>query len=128
MSETNYLFVYGTLLNKANNDMSQFLGQHAMLVGKGYFYGELYLVDWYPGAVKSKQATDKVYGTIYKISEANLVFKVLDDYEGVQEGLYDRVLMDVFIDADTVLNCWVYLYSQPTSNLKRIDSGDFFKL
>ena len=120
-----HLFVYGTLLGGAHNDMSQFLAKHSEYVGKGYFQGRLYQVDWYPAAILSDQSTDKVFGSVYKMTNVPYVLRVLDIYEGVDEGAFKRVLVDVNLDTKTTCNCWVYLYNQPTSNLKQILSGDF---
>ena len=127
MSKTNYLFVYGTLLGDVNHEMSSFLAQHSKFVAKGYFRGKLYKIDWYPGAVLSDFYTDKVYGSIHKISNSRTVFQVLDDYEGVNDYLYKRQLIDVFLDTETSIKSWVYLYNRPISNAEQISSGDFMK-
>ncbi|WP_242131845.1 gamma-glutamylcyclotransferase family protein [Aestuariivivens marinum] len=120
-----YLFVYGTLLSNANNDMSRFLLQYAKFVSKGYFYGKLYLIDWYPGAIVSINKDDKVFGHIYKILDETTLFETLDDFEGIDEQLYIRCLLDVYSKNKTPHNCWIYLYNQSVANLKQIFSGDF---
>ncbi|WP_242157592.1 gamma-glutamylcyclotransferase family protein [Aestuariivivens sediminis] len=125
MHSTNYLFVYGTLLSDVNNAMSKFLETHSEYVGKGYFPGKLYMVDWYPGAIAIKQGKNKVFGRIYRMSNAQKVLEVLDGYEGIDEGLYKRHIMEVFLESKTVYNCWVYLYNQPITDLEQIQSGDF---
>lgn len=122
---SNYLFVYGTLLSDVNHDMSRFLAVRSQFVGKGYFKGKLYRIDWYPGAVLSDLDTDKVYGSIHKVSNNPIVFKILDEYEGVGEYLYKRQLIDVYLDTKTSIKSWVYLYNQPLSNAEQILSGDF---
>jgi len=83
---SNYLFVYGTLQNKVDNDMSKFLSSNAVLIGKGYFHGKLYKISWFPGAITSNNASDKVFGSVFKLIHAETVFNVLDDYEGVGEN------------------------------------------
>ncbi|WP_223550424.1 gamma-glutamylcyclotransferase [Aestuariivivens sp. NBU2969] len=121
----NYLFVYGTLLSNANNDMSRFLLQYAKFVGKGFFYGRLYRVDWYPGAILSEKKDEKVFGHVYRILKESPLFETLDAYEGVEEGLYLRLLTNAYLYNGTECNCWVYMYNQSTQGLKRIVSGDF---
>lgn len=122
-----YLFVYGTLLKENDNAMSKFLQRHSQCVGKGFFQGKLYKISWYPGAVLSVNKADRVYGSIFKFNDGQTVFKVLDNYEGVDQNLFKRVLVDTFLDDKTVVTSWVYLYNLSISHLKQIDSGDFLK-
>ncbi|GAA4951256.1 gamma-glutamylcyclotransferase [Algibacter agarivorans] len=129
---SNYLFVYGTLLKDLDNDMSKFLNVHARLVGKGYFYGQLFQVSWFPGAIESTNTSEKVYGSIFNVKDFETLFKVLDDYEGVGENqpkpnLYTRELVTAFLQDGSELETWVYLYNLPTEHLKQIISGDFLK-
>lgn len=128
----NYLFVYGTLLKKSNNEMSNFLASHAVLIGKGYFYGNLYEVTWYPGAILSNNTSEKVFGMIFKIENSQEVFKVLDDYEGIGEQysephLFKKKLITAFLKDGTPFETFVYVYSQSIIGLKQISSGDFLK-
>ncbi len=133
-----YLFVYGTLLNENDNAMSKFLAAHSVFVSKGYFYGKLYLVDWFPGAILSDNtetssaqvSEERVFGSVFKISDPALVFKVLDDYEGLGEHdpkphLFKRETITVFLENNTKIKAWVYVYNHSTANLKRIISGNF---
>lgn len=127
-----YLFVYGTLQEAVDNDMSRFLSQNSQVIGKGYFNGELYSVSWFPGAVLNAQSLDKVYGTIFKLKDAEFVFKTLDAYEGYnthspKTSLFTRALVPAYLDNGTEINTWVYLFNQSVSNYKRIFSGDFLK-
>ena len=127
---SNYLFVYGTLLKDLDNDMSKFLSVHTRLVGKGCFHGQLFQVSWFPGAITSKNTSEKVYGSIFKVKDFETLFKVLDGYEGVGENqpkpnLYTRELVTAFLQDGSKLETWVYLYNLPTEHLKQIVSGDF---
>jgi gamma-glutamylcyclotransferase (GGCT)/AIG2-like uncharacterized protein YtfP len=128
--DSDYLFVYGTLLKDLDNEMSNFLASHSVFTGKGYFYGELYKVSWYPGAILSNDVSDKVYGMIFKVKNSEVVFKVLDEYEGLGDHqskpyLFKRELITVFIETNIKIKSWVYLYDRPIKNLKKIISGDF---
>lgn len=69
-----YLFVYGTLLRNINNEMSHYLNANAEFVGKGYFNGEMYDIDNYPGAIISDCCSDRVYGHVYKIRDTKSYF------------------------------------------------------
>lgn len=127
-----YLFVYGTLLKDSENEISKFLASHSVFIGKGYFYGKLYQVSWFPGAVLSNNTEERVFGHVFKIDNPNSVFNVLDDYEGIGEHyleprLYQKKIITVFLEDKTEVESWVYLYNHSTENLKQIISGDFLK-
>lgn len=137
---SDYLFVYGTLLKNKDNEMSKFLASHSDFIRKGYFNGKLYLVDWFPGAILSDNtetssaqvSEERVFGSVFKISDPALVFKVLDDYEGLGEHhpkphLFKKERITVFLENNTEIKAWVYLYNRSTAHLKRIISGDFIK-
>ncbi len=120
-----YLFVYGTLLQAIDNPMSQFLSKHSQILGKGYFHGKLYDVGAFPAAILSALKTNKVYGTVVEILNPIHTFKVLDNYEGVHEGLYLRKMTPAFLNNQTKIEVWVYIYNNPTENLRLIPSGNY---
>lgn len=127
---TEYLFVYGTLQEVVDNDMSRFLLRNSQPLAKGYFNGVLYRISWFPGAVLSTKTLDKVYGTIFKLNSAEFVFKTLDTYEGYdvnspKTSLFRRTLITAYLEDDTEIKTWVYVFNQSVSNDKRIFSGDF---
>jgi gamma-glutamylcyclotransferase (GGCT)/AIG2-like uncharacterized protein YtfP len=110
--------------------MSKFLEKNAEFIGEGYFYGKLYKISWYPGAILSQDANNKVYGHIYKVKDEEKTFKILDDYEGITETAefpneYKRVLTDAFFKTDEILKTWVYIYNLETTGLTQITSGNF---
>lgn len=106
--------------------MSQFLASHAQFIGKGYCYGKLYMVSWFPGAVLSNNTSEKVYGMLFEIKNPGTVFKALDDYEGVDEHLFKRVTTTAFVN-NKPIHTWVYVYNLSVVGLKQITSGDFLK-
>lgn len=127
---SDYLFVYGTLLKDFDSYMSKFLERNSDFIGAGYFYGQLFEVSWYPAAILSSDSAEKVYGHVFKISENEKTFKVLDDYEGIGDNSeypneYKRELIDAYLNSGEILKAWVYTYNQPTNHLKRIVSGDY---
>ena len=130
--DSDYLFVYGTLQEELDNDMSKFLVKHSENIGKGYIHAKLYKISWYPGAVLSHSKTNKVYGTVFKLKQSKTVFKVLDEYEGYVESslsksLYVRKRAAIYLQNNTQLKAWVYEYNQSVSNENHISSGDFLK-
>lgn len=129
---SNYLFVYGTLLKNFDSYMSKFLEKNAEFFGESYFNGKLFEISWYPGAVLSTDEDDKVYGHIYKITDEEKTFKILDDYEGISETAevpneFKRVLIHAFLNNETMLQTWVYVYNLSTLNLRQIASGNYLK-
>ncbi|SFZ94388.1 Uncharacterized conserved protein YtfP, gamma-glutamylcyclotransferase (GGCT)/AIG2-like family [Flaviramulus basaltis] len=127
-----YLFVYGTLLKDLENEMSKFLASHSKFISKGYFYGKLYKVTWFPGAILSTNTLDKVYGMVFKIENPEAVFNVLDDYEGIGEKypepqLFKKLVTTAFLEDGSTLKTWVYLYNLPVKGLKQITSGNYLK-
>ncbi|WP_298533745.1 gamma-glutamylcyclotransferase [uncultured Algibacter sp.] len=130
---SDYLFVYGTLLEDTEHEMSKCLSAYASYEARGYFQGKLYRVSWFPGAIISDSSLDKVYGKLYKLSAINSLFEVLDEYEGVRENspkpnLFKREQITISVENSlTVIKAWVYLYNHSVDGLKQIPSGNFLK-
>lgn len=82
------VFVYGTLKRGCVNHHflagQKFLG--AARTAPGY---TLYALGDYPGMVRSDNASHDVAGEVWTVDTACL--KKLDELEGVNEGLYERV-------------------------------------
>jgi gamma-glutamylcyclotransferase (GGCT)/AIG2-like uncharacterized protein YtfP len=127
---SDYLFVYGTLLKDFDSYMSKFLERNSDFIGTGYFNGKLFEVSWYPAAILSNISSEKVFGHIFKIHENEKTFKILDDYEGIGDtsecpNEYRRELIDAHLDSGEILKVWVYIYNQSTENLRFIASGNY---
>jgi gamma-glutamylcyclotransferase (GGCT)/AIG2-like uncharacterized protein YtfP len=126
---SDYLFVYGTLLSELKHEMGEKLLQHAELLGSASCQGKLYRIAWYPGLVNSKFDKYKVDGELYKMHDAQALFLILDEYEGIHpeyptEGEYRRVLRSVTFE-DSTIESWVYIYQGKVVGLRWIKSGDF---
>lgn len=126
---TEYLFVYGTLLSKLNHAMNVTLQHHGKLLGPATCPGKLYRIAWYPGLMHSKYEKYIVKGELYQLHETENLFRILDEYEGINplyptEGEYKRVKRTVTFEGDT-LESWVYLYQGVRKGLRLIRSGDF---
>jgi len=126
------LFVYGTLREALAHPMAKVLGTHAARIGRASFRGQLFDLGEYPGAVSSRDASDRVVGELYRIEsgrEAALLAE-LDRYEGCDRddpssAEYVRVHAMVEPDGGGPLEAWIYLYNRPTWRLERIVSGDY---
>ncbi|MGA0557003.1 gamma-glutamylcyclotransferase family protein [Larkinella sp. VNQ87] len=120
-----HLFVYGTLLSGSEHPMANWLRLHSRLLGPGFFAGWLYDLSTYPGAVLDPLTDAKVHGEVYcvPIPVFESLLQTLDDYEGDE---YTRAVVPVQT-ADGPVDCWTYLFNQPTDALPLIRSGRYGK-
>lgn len=97
-------------------------------IGKGYFNGKLFRVEWYPGALYEPGAPTRVHGEIYQLNSLEIL-EELDEYEDVLEdeaaSLYVRKVVPVRNSQEADIPCWAYLYNQPVSDLPLIEGGYF---
>jgi gamma-glutamylcyclotransferase (GGCT)/AIG2-like uncharacterized protein YtfP len=128
---SDYLFVYGTLMQGFNNPFAKKLHESAYFEDYGNFAGVLYAVSWYPGALYDPDSSGKVYGEVYRMKNATELISVLDEYEDVlpdeTESLYIRRTIPVYTNQGQI-HCQTYLYNQPVTTLQLIASGDFRNL
>jgi gamma-glutamylcyclotransferase (GGCT)/AIG2-like uncharacterized protein YtfP len=130
MENCDKLFVYGTLRNNFENEYAKFLQKHSKYWGNGYFFGQLFDVGDYPGAVYDALCTEKVFGDIFLLKNKE-VLHMLDAYEGVGESNpqpqeYKREMIAIFSEGQAI-SCWTYLYNHPLQTLKKISSGDYLQ-
>jgi gamma-glutamylcyclotransferase (GGCT)/AIG2-like uncharacterized protein YtfP len=111
---TEKIFVYGTLRPR---------GEEATHILSGF---DLYLYSWFPFI---KPGKGSVKGNIKRVAEGDL--PALDRYEGVPNGLYERIQVKVVnINKDKETKAWVYVPKKLLENDDRefpiINSGDWF--
>lgn len=129
-TDSDLLFVYGTLRPSFTNTYAQYLRQHSQYVGDGKFPGQLLNLVNYPGAIYQPESTANVYGSIYNISaNKQHLLTYLDDYEGIGEAFenpheYIRTVIEVS-SGDNTVACWIYLYNLPIVEKQFIPSGDY---
>lgn len=131
MEEVHRLFVYGTLLTGLENQFAHYLQNHSKYVGKGYFFGHLYDVGHYPGAIYDPESEEKVEGDIILLNNDKEILSVLDAYEGVgsthpQPNEYRREIIVVY-HGEQPLHCWTYLYNHPVQYLIKIHPGNYIR-
>lgn len=125
----NTLFVYGTLLKKANNNFSKYLKANSVYLGKAWFHGLLFDTGEYPGAVYIPKIKYKVHGNLFEIKNFKQVISRLDEYEETgkqfpEPNEYIRQIVPVFTE-DKEKECWVYLYNWSVVGLRWIESGKY---
>lgn len=124
-SQSDYLFVYGTLLNKSNYAPGDYIKIHCEYVGNASFPGLLFDLGSYPAAIYDMDSRERVYGELYRISgNKNHLLTNLDEYEGYE---YNRKVIAVEQDA-SIIYAYCYLYNKPPEGLKQIISGDYLGL
>lgn len=129
---SDYLFVYGTLLQNVGNEMSRFLSANSVVKGRAYFYGRLFRISWFPGAILSNDKSEKVYGTYIRLNDVEKTLHALDRYEGYEankpeSSLFKREQITIFDEKGVSYKAWVYLYNQNVAEATRILSGDFLR-
>jgi gamma-glutamylcyclotransferase (GGCT)/AIG2-like uncharacterized protein YtfP len=126
-----HLFVYGTLMRGFDHPMAKLLSRSAEFIGEARCQGRLYLVKHYPGLVLSDDASDAVFGELFRLQTPEASLVTFDDYEGCGPGVappqYLRQVLAVTLDDGTVTEAWTYVYNRPVSKLKRITSGRFLE-
>jgi len=125
-----YLFVYGTLMQTYDHPMARLLSEQAERLGEGSCCGQLYQIKHYPGLIESRDASDRVFGELFRLRETRSLLAKLDDYEGcgpsaTQPTLYVRAIRPIARAGQPDVDAWVYLYNRPVTGLKRIASGRF---
>jgi gamma-glutamylcyclotransferase (GGCT)/AIG2-like uncharacterized protein YtfP len=118
MSNSAYIFVYGTLRRNASNAQRM---SSARFLFEARVKGALYRVDWYPGFTFNGE-TD-VTGEVYEVSQETL--SELDEYEGEE---YKRSLIEMNSPSSGALNVWVYEFIKDTKNLQRIPNGNWLEV
>jgi gamma-glutamylcyclotransferase (GGCT)/AIG2-like uncharacterized protein YtfP len=126
-----HLFVYGTLMRGFDHPMAKLLSRSAEFIGPARCQGRLYLVKHYPGLVLSDDASDVVYGELFRLHTPQPSLATFDDYEGCGPGVaspqYLRQLLPVTLEDGTVSEAWTYIYNRPVAKLNRITSGRFME-
>jgi gamma-glutamylcyclotransferase (GGCT)/AIG2-like uncharacterized protein YtfP len=124
------LFVYGTLMRGYDHPMARLLAANADFLGEANCRGRLYKVKHYPGLVASDEASDVVFGELYRLRVAEALLREFDMYEACGENFpeptqYVRRMLPVTLVGGSVSEAWTYLYNWPVAQLARIESGRF---
>lgn len=127
-TDTNLLFVYGTLMNGHGDDWQKQAGAH--LVGHGRMTGKLYDLGQFPGAVASSDPQCHIEGEVYSLDDVNLATKILDEYEEFhpsqpKKSLFVRKEAPVVMEDGTARRAWVYFYNRPVDESDLIYTGNY---
>ena len=127
---TDLLFVYGTLMRGYAHPMAKLLSANADFLGEASCAGRLYMVKHYPGLVLSDEASDLVFGELYRLRAPEDLLREFDMYEACGEGFaeptqYRRKTVSLTMADGSGVRAWTYVYNWPVTDLTRIESGRF---
>ena len=109
------LFAYGTLRD-ARQRALVLNGVASRELGRGSVAGALYDLGSYPGLLPG---TDRVPGSVIELADEAALAR-LDDFEGVDGGLYVRQRTTVHLDGGGAVEAWIYVYNRPVIGRRRI--------
>jgi gamma-glutamylcyclotransferase (GGCT)/AIG2-like uncharacterized protein YtfP len=119
-----YLFVYGTL-KRGGKSHRELNGKHVVrFISEARMRGALYKPcgEEYPGAVLSSVPHRFVKGELFVLVDPQKALPYLDEFEGVDDGLFRRELVDVWVRGRRV-KAWTYLYARPLTDANLIPTG-----
>jgi len=76
----------------------------------------------YPAAVLTSAPNRFVKGDLFILRDPQKTLRDLDEFEGVDEGLYRRELVDAWARGRRV-KAWAYLYARPLTGASLIPTG-----
>lgn len=126
-----FLFTYGSLRKKSGHPMRQMLSKNAEWMGEAEFQGKLYMVEDFPGAIRSSDPDDILKGDLFRLNQPSVLLKKLDHYEGFdpdhrEQSLFVREKEHVKMLPDRKpIRAWIYFYNKSVSHLRQIESGDY---
>src|SRR5262244_3589667 len=105
------VFFYGTLMARFNRPVRRQIDEYLTFRGAGSIAAMLFDLGAYPAAVPSIDS--RVRGEVYGVSNAEVAFRALDEFEGYRpdeaaESLYVRVFTPIFLDTHSRIDGWVY--------------------
>jgi gamma-glutamylcyclotransferase (GGCT)/AIG2-like uncharacterized protein YtfP len=119
-----YLFVYGTLKQggKFHRELSK--DRSVKFIGEARIRGMLYQIQNadYPGAVPTRRPNQYVTGQLFFMGQPQRTLAVLDEFEGVDEGLFRRELVEAKMNGKP-LKAWAYFYDRPLEDSNLLPVG-----
>jgi gamma-glutamylcyclotransferase (GGCT)/AIG2-like uncharacterized protein YtfP len=124
VSAPQYLFVYGTLKRGARSHRELVRNHAVRFISEARMRGDLYKLDGesFPGAVPTSAPNRFVEGHLFALHDPQKTLPGLDGFEGVDEGLFRRDLVDVWARGRR-LKAWAYLYARPLTAANLIPTG-----
>ncbi|MBZ4189670.1 gamma-glutamylcyclotransferase family protein [Niabella beijingensis] len=128
--QSNYLFVYGSLLSGFKSPAYEYMARYFELVGPATASGTLYDLGDYPAAIPDNSGRT-ITGELYRIRskhELSYALAQLDGYEGLnpeagETADYKRELCSIRRN-DEQVEAWVYWFSHEIKDKPVVESGN----
>jgi gamma-glutamylcyclotransferase (GGCT)/AIG2-like uncharacterized protein YtfP len=132
-SPTTHLFVYGTLMSRAQGLLGR--EQRARLARETHSLGEatltgarLYDLGHFPGLVETGDPAHIVHGEVLTLASPAATLAWVDEYEdvipsGPAASHYDRVARSVRLASGAELSAWVYRFTRDFARFAAIEGG-----
>jgi len=130
MTDSQTIFVYGTLRRDPESELSDLLARHWRFIGAATVQGRLFDLGAYPGLVLD-ETNGHVSGELYQITTSwPQVIERLDEYEGCttadpQPHEYRRELVEAMRPSGDLISAWAYVLNRDPHGLPIIESGDY---
>ncbi len=131
MKQPDYLFVYGTLMSGIENPINFQVAEYGEFIGLGIISAQLYLVDYYPGAIMDMHGLGTVQGEIYRLLYPKKTLKLLDEYEEYtyrqrshSEFVRKKVEVKQLSNNEKII-AWTYIFNKSTTSLVNLQTGRF---
>ncbi|MGJ5818265.1 gamma-glutamylcyclotransferase family protein [Paludibaculum fermentans] len=122
-TETEFLFVYGTLMGGVDNEWSRRLWQASGAPVEAKVAGRLYTLGGYPGMRDPEEgAAAWVHGQVARLPDSPALLADLDAYEGDE---FIRLTRTATLRDGRTVPVWVYMYQPEVDENQRIWSGRF---
>lgn len=132
-----FVFLYGTLLTGTRHrNIDHIVHRYCRPLGPAFIVGRLYSLGRYPGGVFTNNGSERIYGRLYYLKNAEKCLGLLDRYEEYNPAAetsseFIRKKVKTYrLPVPThhkVTEAWVYLYNYPISHRPRIYSGRYRK-
>ena len=127
---TELVFFYGTLMAGFDRRQRAGIDDQLSLIGRGSIGAALFDLGLYPAAIPSPES--RVWGELYRMTDAPAVLAALDDIEGYRaddpdRSLYIRSEAAVLLPDGSNTRAWVYFYNAPLGQAPRIPGGDYLQ-
>jgi gamma-glutamylcyclotransferase (GGCT)/AIG2-like uncharacterized protein YtfP len=121
-SPPQYVFFYGSL--KRGGKSYGRLRVRVRFISPGQIRANLYSLSGgeYSGAVATSTPRRFVKGDLFLLKQPQKTLAELDKFEGIDEGLFRRELVDVWVRGRRV-KAWTYFYARPLTDATLIPSG-----
>lgn len=129
---TEYLFLYGTLLTGRPPDEVVGALKSLRRVGPAHVRGRLYDLGEYPGAILTPPTKKRIRGEIFEVPAQRAILNALDNYEefdptNLKDSLFVRTRASATLQNGSKVECWIYVYNDDPGTAPLLTGGTYSK-